>query len=318
MKISQQTSPPPPGSSGVEDVRSESEQSPVSSGWHKIDSLVFAGIACVLIVTALAKSWMLVTDPFVDIKTGYPVILIAAAIIVELGLVYLLFTQEFETKVLATLLLFSAFLAVSTYRVAVGKGSCGCLGNFEVSPIVSALVNLAIISIVVWMGASKLGGVGKLFRSICSACSLSNGHPNFLRFAGVAFGLLLIAIVSEIGWVKSSFAGILHGERTVIANSLYLGEIPNEPKLFTAEVILSNSSPDAATLIGSSQSCSCTSVQINGQEVPAMGQVKIPVTFTKNRAAEFHHRVRFFLDHPHQFSVDAEIIGRWNPLCQYS
>lgn len=175
--------------------------------WILTDKAVFGVIACVLITSGVAKCWVLVTDPFVEIKTGYPVLLIATAVIVEFAVAYLLVAKSFELKAIASLFLFSMFLIVSLIRLAVHSLSCGCFGTLNVSPLLSFLLNAGVVASVIWM-IRRSGGM----RRILASLSRSEADLQSLtRIGGLAFALLMITAISETSTVEAAIAAMLNG-----------------------------------------------------------------------------------------------------------
>jgi len=271
------------------------------------DKVVFAIITCILITSGAAKSWALVSDPFIELKSGYPAFLIAAAVIIEFAVVYVLITQSLELKAIATLFLFSTFLIVSIIRLSVHSLNCGCFGALNVSPLFSSMLNTGVVASVIWI-VKRSGGIRRLRRKL----SRTKADRQLLtHIGGMAFGLLILTAISEISSVKAAFASMWNGEESVASTPVDLGIISERPGVATAEIVLTNTSSDAAVVVGSEQSCTCLVPLAIGQVIPAAGSVKIPVRVRKVGDDEFRYRLRFFLDHPRQFSVDAEILGRW-------
>ena len=274
------------------------------------DKVVFAIITCILITSGVAKSWMLAFDPFIELKSGYPVFLLATAVIIEFAIVYILITQSRELKAIATLLLFSTFLIVSMTRLSVHSLNCGCFGAVNVSPFFSFMLNIGVVTSVIWV-VRRSGGIRRLMGNLLR----SKADRQFLtHIGGLAFGLLILTAISESGSVKAAIASMWNGEESVVSAPVNLGIISEGPGVATAEIVLTNTSSEAAVVVGSEQSCTCLVPLGLGQVIPAAGSVKVPVRVRKIGADEFRYHLRFFLDHPRQFSVDAEIFGRWKSL----
>ncbi len=116
-------------------MRSDVISSPLTGPASNITSplvvrVLFNAIAALLIFTALAKLWLLLTDPFADIKVGMPVSLLWATVVLEISVATLTFSPGVSQR-LKWFSLFGIhvlFLIVSVSRFLLGFESCGCAG----------------------------------------------------------------------------------------------------------------------------------------------------------------------------------------------
>ena len=102
---------------------------PTAFGWFR----VFVWVqATVLVVAAVLKGGLVLTDSFADLRTGYPITILCLAIVFELvAAAWLIFCRDATIKWLILASAFSLFLFVSLIRYSMGIEGCGCLGSVE-------------------------------------------------------------------------------------------------------------------------------------------------------------------------------------------
>ena len=96
------------------------------------DRIVFLLIAALLLFTAVAKLWMLLTDPFADVRVGIPKGILWFSVLFEFALAFLNLRHQ-DVKLLSFIntVVFASFGLFATARWLLGYGSCGCSGNLE-------------------------------------------------------------------------------------------------------------------------------------------------------------------------------------------
>jgi len=249
------------------------------------------------------------TDPFADLKTGFSSMMLASGVIIELGLLYLLLTQPLETKIVATLVVFGGFLSLSFWKLLSGAQGCGCFGSFEVPPIISSAINTLVLVVTIFAGSLAFGGPREMLHRLRPTFSSDHDSRVLNRCLGIGASLVAISLASGNPWVNSRL-GFIGFASPVSAAPVDLGELAEEDEV-TAMLVLTNTTSREARLVGFSRSCTCMATAASGQIVPARGELKVSVALKRKRDGYFHHRLRFFVDHPDQFSVDADIMGRW-------
>ena len=102
--------------------------------------LVLFILAGIFALAAGGKLWLVATDPFADIKLGFPLPIICLTIAAEFALVYLNLKAilrpprslpRLPLAWLANVAFLSILFIVSIARWAMGYVSCGCFGLFK-------------------------------------------------------------------------------------------------------------------------------------------------------------------------------------------
>ncbi len=90
----------------------------------------FATLVVLVATTGLLKAWLLVTDPFPDLHTGYPTWVLWLAVLVETSLIVLaLFPQvPFQVKMLAFSVFFACVTGVAAWRTTPARSFALTLG----------------------------------------------------------------------------------------------------------------------------------------------------------------------------------------------
>ena len=162
------------------------------SFWER---LPFFLIASLLSATAIAKAWMLLTDPFADLRVGISREILWISVAFELWLAFENWRIR-DPRVLTLLdsITFTAFAIFAGTRWAFGYTSCGCSGNVELPPWVFLMLDCGIVA---WFVSSlgrrsDLNAGARPQSSVRSngkwACFL-NGGVRSVSGAGTAVGV---------------------------------------------------------------------------------------------------------------------------------
>lgn len=264
-------------------------------------------IASLLSATAMAKVWMLLADPFADIRAGIPKEILWGTVVFELWLaIENLRIRDHRVLASIDVFIFSAFAIFSGVRWAMGYGSCGCAGNFEVPPWFFLLIDIGIV--LGFLSSAVRRSV--VFDGWRELANWWNGWSTAAK--GQLVGLLLF--VGFLGFLQLPIAAPLRasvlGESPIQAivrvdGDLVLG------KESIGQVEIWNHSSQSAKVIGMERSCRC--IKLSGdptaQVIAARGKDSLPLIILPNKAGPLHQRFVLFLDHPIQFRMNIDVVG---------
>lgn len=115
-----------------------------------ISTAMFYSIAIVLVIAAIAKLTLVLTDPFADLVAGWPLGVLWMALIVETSVIVVLFGRNsYSVKWSVSFALFAILLLISLARFLLGFESCGCFGSIVLPSYASALISVAILSLLI-------------------------------------------------------------------------------------------------------------------------------------------------------------------------
>jgi hypothetical protein len=270
-------------------------------------------IGLLLSVTAIAKLWMLLTDPFADIRVGLPKSILWISVALELALAWFNFRATLgsdplpsRTMLLVNLAVFAAFGLFSTTRWLLGYRSCGCSGSLELPIWFFVIFDLGLVVWLVILGRRHglLDNAGSYLVSVWRSWSPERRG----QFAGA--GLFLAVMVAlQMPFVASLKAMILGEPKiqaTVVVNdSLKVGEESS------GEVELRNVSSVPARIVGVSRSCRCFDLRDDAIAlvVPPHSSISRALVIQPRKPGPLHQRVELFLDHPEQFRVAIDLVG---------
>jgi hypothetical protein len=260
----------------------------------------YYGVSSLLLFASFAKLWMLLQDPFVDIRTGFPNWLIWISILIEIAMaVYFATPGRHAVKPALIFVLFTIFFLHSSGQWIAGKQDCGCFGKFESHPsssmAISGLVLLLNLISVRTSGitfSSWRRGFFKEIRFFFEAIKL--GLPGLVS-GFVFFGSVLFLVMGNIGY-----------EESIKAKSINLGEIRGTTDI---NIFLENLSDEKGRVVGVKSSCSCLIVLDPDLQIQAKDSLCINGIIRPSKEGKFHHRVVFFLDHPRQISTFVDVFG---------
>ena len=273
----------------------------------RFSQFVLRLIAILLTVTAVAKLWMLLTDPFADVRVGLPKEILWLSVAFELWLAYEnIRIRDYRVLSFINTIVFASFGIVAAIRWSLGYTSCGCSGSLELPPWVFLLIDVGIVS---WFAGNY-----------AQRCRLIAGW-NFLR--RIWLGWSFEARGRVAGLTVSS--AILIGLQLPFASTLramILGEPPIIPVVWTdsqlrisevstGHVEILNRSSQSTKIIGVSRSCQCVDLSEDpiSKIIRAYEKVSIPLIVKPKNIGRLHQRITLFLDHPKQFRVNIDVLG---------
>ncbi len=265
--------------------------------------ILFYSIAVLLIFTALAKLWMLLTDPFADIKTGWPVKVVIMAIFFELflGIANMRSRPKLITWAI-NVLAFFLFLCIAISRWLLGYVSCGCLGALTIAPWIAIFVDLVLLFSLCCVCRRAFGvSIFEIPRLLHSNSILRFESRIAGVFSAIAVFIGLFLFVDPQTWMdRKEFVRPVRVEIGIL-------EI-DKPKIVKFK--LKNHSNESVTVVGGGTSCRC--MQLNGHPrftLSPNSYVEIPVSIFATETGFFHHRIVYFFDSPKQSYVTVEFLG---------
>jgi|GEM_PF-1167754 len=275
----------------------------------KMARVVFFLIGCLLTVTAGLKLWMLMTDPFADIVTGFSVWVLWFGILCELLLVSLLLSPvELSLKIGFSFVLFGAFFIISISRSLMGFENCGCAGVASFKPWVAVVFNGSIIAVLYITAIMNESGLRVISKAIVKAI-IGMDKQVFGAICGAGMVLLLGVILSMNDTSRAMFSYFI-AKPNVQADSVNIGKrSPHE--LMIVPVVFRNASRFPVTITGSTKSCVCISADALGKTIPPFGSLTIDVAVKASTTGRFRQRFVCFLDFPLQPVVAVDIFGFW-------
>lgn len=267
---------------------------------------LFWAIAILLIVSALLKGWMVASDPFADVRTGYSIGLISTIVLIELLVGYhLIANRLFEMKWTLSFAIFSCFFVVSTTRSALGYKACGCFGNFTVSQEWSIFLNAVTLTCLLGL----LLVCQRRFIPVLREGVAATGSwiaPYRFESIGLFLGLALfigLTTAPTSNWLQSYWSNQQIASTPVWLDDLVVGV--SQRSIAT----LTNESDVPITVVGAKKSCGCIAIDLKPITILPGDEVHLPFLVTPTHTGPFHHRLVYFLDSQHQQRVHVEILG---------
>lgn len=269
--------------------------------------LPFYLIGTLLLVTAIAKLWLLLTDPFAEVRIGLSKEILWLAVCFELFLVYVNFGwRDRQVAAFINTIVFAGFAVFAATRLLLGYQSCGCSGGLEIPGWVFLLIDCAI--------------VGWFLRSQRSRDSVKTSGFDLAKqwkemrsdrkgqLAGV--GLLVAALIALQLPISARLRAVVVGEPPLVSTVKVESELKKgQSQLGTVELV--NHSTQPARIIGFSKSCSCfrPSEDPVGLVVAANDAVSFPFLVHPQRNGPLHQRLVLFVDHAEQFRVNCDLFS---------
>ncbi len=263
-------------------------------------------IASLLSATAMAKVWMLLTDPFADIRVGIPHEVLWITVVLELCLAFENWRiRDIRAMAFLNSIVFGLFASFGGIRWTMGYSSCGCSGNLELPGWMFIIIDVVIVC---WFMRSPgqylqtVSGLG-LLRSYWSR--KTSGVKG--RLAGLV--LFCLSVVSMQLPAAAPLRSILLGEPPIGATVTFDGPLTTEREL-RGTIKITNRSDTSAGIIGVNRSCSCFDFVENPVMKNLAGgeSVILPVRIKPKKSGQLHQRVVLFLDHPKQFRLNVDVI----------
>ncbi len=262
---------------------------------------VFVLIGCLLLSTAVAKLWMLLTDPFADLKTGTSISLLWAAVFVELAVVWVLASRATgESKWLVLLVFFSSMTAVSTYNLLSGRLTCGCAGSFPLHPAWVLGFDVLVVVILLLCKSLRLLNYRLIVRESAET------------FGGTASAALTVAI-AVILWQSPRVKSLVQASLGELDVSAEVSGQNNDDASFSARIHLCNRTDRPVEIIAIGKSCYCVNLAGDQRTVPAHGTVRFNATIERSRQAPESgaQRLVFYLDAPRQRVLPVNLFYDW-------
>ena len=262
-------------------------------------------IGMLFFVTASLKCWLLLTDPFADIKGGFPTAILWLMVVCEFALAFWNFVprpQDVLKFVDVTTFLILAIIASS--RWILGYTSCGCAGSVEVAPWLFVVIDIGVLICFLGFQRSRAGTISGFRKLLIAFTALNQARQG--QIVGI-IGLLFFLIVCQLG----TFATMrvqLFGELELEADAILESQLI-AGNLVDRSVTISNRSNHAATIVGVDRSCNCVSFAANGVVLPPNSSSLLAISISPEKLGQFHQRLIVFLDHPNQFRMNIDVFG---------
>jgi len=272
--------------------------------------IVLAVIGTILILSAGAKLWLLVSDPFADLKTGYPLLVLWLAVAAEasVGLLGILRSGD-DLSWFANVVLFGVLFAVSTSRMALGFPSCNCFGEIQLpvwfTPIMNCLVLTILFTVKTIPGNRPHTRLGEFMQS-------SSAKLREPRYAGSALALLaFVALVFWNGWngqansldLTKVFGRSVFPDKRILVDNLVLNQLKD------VKISLYNGSARDCQIVGGVVSCECVA-RVDGENTIASGKsIELLLRVKPTSHGAWHQRVVYYLSHPQQSRFVVDLVG---------
>lgn len=259
-------------------------------------------LAAVLLVTAILKFRFLLTDPYADLKSGYGVGFLWAAIVVELYAVGVVM-QRPSLHVIWLLynVVFSIFAIFAAYAVAMGFERCNCAGALTVAPITMFAFDVSVvISLTFGFPQYRRLAIEFLVKQL-----RSSPLSTFARLSGIGLGLGVIVVMHSAP-VRGFFQEIL-AKPSVSADVVDLEENPVNG-VFQFSVVLENRTDYPVSILGTSKSCGCIVDPQYPKMIAAHSKVRTFLQVKPVNSGSVHQRVYFYLDAPQQHVAAVDLV----------
>lgn len=274
---------------------------------HSPGRVFYVVVGVLLTCTAAAKLWMLLTDSFADVRVSLPLEILWISVVFEFCLAFVNFrVRRLRMLAAADLFVFGAFAVFGFIRWWLGYSTCGCSGNIEIPLWVFLLIDVGIIGTLIATRTRRAqisAGVRELIAWWNELSSANRGRL-------VGLGLFLAILLGLQLPAAASLRGSLLGVPSVTASVSFDEELVFGEKT-TGVVEIWNRSKRPVKIVGSTLSCKCLELvpTSSSNVVEVDGSILLPFRISPTRPGALHQRVSFFLDHPKQFRVNAEVLG---------
>ncbi len=255
-------------------------------------------LGIILLATAFLKLWMLLTDPFADIKIGFPTLIIWFSVGVEFWVAYQNFRSSNSNWLsLLNTGLFSVFFLVSAIRWQMGYRSCGCTGALEVPSWIVLCFDCGVLALLVFSQNSRRC-IANGWRELTSGFSKTESASTWLGWT------------CGIGMVFIAYTFLASPEPLqIVAERINLGKTEIDCKQ-TVVINLVNKSDNEAKVLGATTSCTCVSLEDRKPFRLAPNSTKqFRIEVTPLKPGFMHQRVVFYLDSPQQNVVAVDVYG---------
>ena len=175
----------------------------------RASDIVMKLLAALLLTAAVLKGWQLLTEPVAnsDIWSYRPFLILTVEFELALG-IWLLSGLFKKAAWLAALLCFSAFSAITLYKVVTGAASCGCFGTVHVNPWITLFaIDLPAVIALVALRPNHL-----------QSQPVKHNQPRFATVAIIALSVNILAGVAMISYKRA----VLTAEGEFIGDSKFV------------------------------------------------------------------------------------------------
>ncbi len=224
------------------------------------------GLAIVLLIAALLKIHLLLTDPLASLKAGRPVWLLWLASLAELSVAWLsVHCKSHQAIWLANVLIFGAFAIFS--GASFGDDSCGCLGAVDLPASWLFFLDIAVLSCMLLLCIRIEGNFYAPLQWVKSGTRFLVDEISVFVFIA-ALSLIIIFWDRYHEGLDQTLSSQIHYPRVVDFGSRKLKDGAFESKLR-----LTNPNSQPLTILGLESSCSCLFLE-KTQDIPAIGPGK--------------------------------------------
>jgi hypothetical protein len=241
-------------------------------------------IAALLSATIFQKLTLVTTNPAPDLVVGWPLWIIWASMALEgMGLATI-FCRNLYRSCFCLSFLFGAFSIAAGWKVFAGHSSCGCFGDFSISPWVALVCDVCVLAVLTSTCALQATRSRQVSQNWLQLMDLNNRkwHENIL------LALSSVALICILGWFS--------GERLNGNVTGRVVEYSQKGSAVVATVELINNSEEEIEVIGHSKSCRCLAFDLTNKPIAAKTSMLFFFEISKaTRSDIWRHRVKLFL-----------------------
>jgi hypothetical protein len=265
-------------------------------------------IALLLLFTAGAKVWMLLTDPFTEVRLAISREILWLGIAIEFSVAVVnLMSNRLVSISCVNFLLFLGLGVFAFARWLLGYQNCGCAGTLELPTWIFIVIDFGIVSVILFINQNT----HFLSRGIDSFRKVWRGFTPTIRgqFAGISFfSIFLIALQLPFATpVRTAIFG-----KPLVVSTV---RIPDDMMVgieTLGEVEIRNHSSFPARIIGVRRSCACFDFSTTpmGEIIPPNGMFSQVIYVKPKQTGRLLQQVDLFLEHPKQFRVPVIVYGK--------
>ncbi len=265
--------------------------------------------AMLLVTAAALKAWLVATDPFADLRTGYPTSMLVLAIVIELVVAgYLLLGRDRTIKWRLLAGLFSLFGILSVVRWCLGISGCGCLGAIEIPgwilPLNTTLVLLVLATLAAFPPSRQLFDFRKT-----GSFPIRHLLDNPSMAGGLTGGMLIVVLVCAYPWLGHIPLVSMIADQPPMPSVRYVaGDLPFG-QLATISIPWRNITDRTIEFLGSQTSCTCIGLAEPRIVAEPRQQIDLTVQIRPREPGRFHQRIVCFVDHPQQDRLTLDVVG---------
>lgn len=251
---------------------------------------LFGLLSCLLVCTAVLKVYSSTFDPFVSLRFG--IYKQAIVLIATFELAVALISISKATVIFKTVVNGATFSAFLFRNLSSSSATCFCFGGFLESPIITLIIDIAIIICLLVLTAIiiQLNGLTFVIRaSIVPA----------IFCLGLAVPLLTVLGLSEFDPVGNP--------QIIVRISPFHGQIDKEIEV---EFEIENAYRQPIKILGFESSCTCVVAdELEGITLSIGDSIRSQLIIRPLRAGNFDQRLFFFLDSPPPNRFAVNVLG---------